>query len=373
MMEWCFSREVDGFVVPRFEELLDQHPSPDIWSRCGFNGSGTFGWPDNFDDSEMTDLPMEENCLRMQFGKISWENCQNGSSSTCGGGSGDSLKRIPAAHDVPNFQLSGSMGADEADDIFLNSLLEEYLPGAECDDNLLYLSPESCGGVIPADSNSTNNVLDMQSIPCDTPTKYFGDQSFSQSTSWDSGEITMPNLTNCHSFDQSDGRQVKALETKLVLPCGQSSSSRCLGEETSLEESVLQELEAVLTQITEKTRLCFRDSLYRLAHNSNEQASVQTRVEGAHDETSSGKTEAGESETNSIDRAVANLMFNKVDANACNLVPAMAAKFVRKPISCNYSWNNEEIVLFPQPSTLSTDTLVPVCVQHDSKANTRFN
>ncbi|GAB4832142.1 hypothetical protein Ancab_006159 [Ancistrocladus abbreviatus] len=373
-MDWCVGSEIDDFVVPRHEELLDQLPSPNSWSQWGTNESGSSGWPNNFGATKIAHLPDEENCLRMLFGKVGCQNSKNDASSMYGVGSEDSLKRIPVTHDLPDLQFNNSMGMDQMDDIFLNSLLKEHLLGTECNDNLLYLSPESHYGVMPADSNSTTLVLDMQSIPSDTETKYFGNHGFSQSASWDRGEITMPNLSKCDYFDQSDGKQEKASEAKLVLLCDQNSSSsyRSLGKVTSLEESVLQELEAALTQLTEKTRLCFRDSLYRLALNSNEKASTQTQSEGAHEKTRSRRTETAESETNGIDRAVANLMFKKVDANTCDLLPAMSAKFKEKLMSSNYSWNHEEIVLFSQPSTLSTDRHVPALARQDP-TSTRFN
>ncbi|KAF9595626.1 hypothetical protein IFM89_001499 [Coptis chinensis] len=43
-----------------------------------------------------------------------------------------------------------------------------------------------------------------------------------------------------------------------------------LDEETSMEENALQELEVAMTQLTQETRICFRDALYRLARSSEQ-------------------------------------------------------------------------------------------------------
>jgi len=106
---------------------------------------------------------------------------------------------------------------------------------------------------------------------------------------------------------------------------GRGGVSRYEEEEKSPEESVLQELERVTSQLTEQTRTCFRDALYRLAENSKQQT-VNSNQNGGHmaeeddlmmvDDDESlrlGKTEATESKTNAIDRAIANLMFKKTE------------------------------------------------------------
>lgn len=94
---------------------------------------------------------------------------------------------------------------------------------------------------------------------------------------------------------------------------------------SSLEESMLNTLENVLNQLNDKTRICVRDSLYRLAKNSL-QTSRNDLVEGIglNDPSLSGSNgassrsrvkEVTEPRTNAIDRTVAYLMFSKVDAN----------------------------------------------------------
>lgn len=107
-----------------------------------------------------------------------------------------------------------------------------------------------------------------------------------------------------------------------MVPAEESGINGQVGCETSLEESVLQELQGVMDQMTENTRICFRDALYRLAKNSKHGV---TQYQNAMQRTSqsaisrSERTQTRESETNTIDRAIANLMFSKMDFNARNM------------------------------------------------------
>lgn len=90
---------------------------------------------------------------------------------------------------------------------------------------------------------------------------------------------------------------------------------------SSIEESTLQNLEAIISQFNDKTRIHFRDALYRLARDTKHQnvvedldgdVSMQEAMPWAvHNEAlRSDDKKPMESETNSVDRAVANLMFN---------------------------------------------------------------
>lgn len=89
------------------------------------------------------------------------------------------------------------------------------------------------------------------------------------------------------------------------------------GNEISMEESVLQHLEYLTSQLTEETRICFRDSLYRLADNSKHDDACQSR-NAMPDQDSKWfrEEERTESQTNVIDRTVANLLFSNPDFGA---------------------------------------------------------
>ncbi|KAH0927409.1 hypothetical protein HID58_019665 [Brassica napus] len=100
------------------------------------------------------------------------------------------------------------------------------------------------------------------------------------------------------------------------------------GDELSSEELVLQDLQRASGKLTDETRKCFRDTFYRLARNSQEKFdSVSTNTEEFYmpasryaygDSTRMSREEEIESGTNSIDRAVANLTYNKMDSNISN-------------------------------------------------------
>ncbi|KAL8162659.1 hypothetical protein V2J09_014148 [Rumex salicifolius] len=134
-----------------------------------------------------------------------------------------------------------------------------------------------------------------------------------------------------------------ACPSKVLHPCYKKRSNRrngsrgsgCTREEVSLEEAVLNDLGETLTQLSTSTRLCFRDSLYRLAQNSTKHTLLScqakdpspydlSEMEVEDEQMRSGETAKAESETNTIDRAVANFVFKKVDVNTQDLRPAMS-------------------------------------------------
>lgn len=80
---------------------------------------------------------------------------------------------------------------------------------------------------------------------------------------------------------------------------------------------------------------------------------------------------ATESETNSIDRAVANLLFNKMDFDPQDLPTSSLVNFEQEDMmtmdSCNYSLNQQETHYPPHPTTLlqadAEDDEVPIFSQ----------
>uniref|UniRef100_A0A1J3IQA9 Protein LNK3 n=1 Tax=Noccaea caerulescens TaxID=107243 RepID=A0A1J3IQA9_NOCCA len=99
-------------------------------------------------------------------------------------------------------------------------------------------------------------------------------------------------------------------------------------DDLSTEELVLQDLQIASGKLTDVARKCFRDTFYRLARNSQDKSdSVSTNSEEFHmqasrfnygDRTRLSREEEIESETNSMDRAIANLTFNKMESNISN-------------------------------------------------------
>lgn len=80
---------------------------------------------------------------------------------------------------------------------------------------------------------------------------------------------------------------------------------------------------------------------------------------------------ATESETNSIDRAVANLLFNKMDFDPQDLPTSSLVNFEQEDMmtmdSCNYSLNQQETHYPSHPTTLlqadAEDDEVPIFSQ----------
>ncbi|KAF2615732.1 hypothetical protein F2Q70_00009853 [Brassica cretica] len=83
--------------------------------------------------------------------------------------------------------------------------------------------------------------------------------------------------------------------------------------------------------LTDETRKCFRDTFYRLARSSQEKLDSDNNTDSGEfhmqasryddygdNTTRLSREEEIESETNSIDRAVANLTYNKMESNISN-------------------------------------------------------
>lgn len=359
MMDWYFGHDVGDLVVPKDQEYFDRLPSPDSWSQWGSAGFGNLGWPNNFNAEKIVNPPNERPHQRMSFGRFNNEMSQSEErsfgSSSLGVSYEHPLQRNSASCGRPDYQVDDLMEADAMDDIFMSSLLEDDYPAAAHNQSSVGMPPQPHCIVMPADSESTNMMMEFQSISSDT-----------DGAGNSNRHITVSNLGYGSSSGQSHGSSVKALETMDMLP---SDPRRCGDEDSSIEESVLLGLEAVLSQLSSSTRLCFRDSLYRLAKRSKQQLSAETQMEDLSLETGneqirSTRTGTAESETNTIDRAVANLMFNEAQANIQDHFPPVSAKFEHQGTACaaayNYESNQPDSFAVSKPMTLQADSEVPV-------------
>uniref|UniRef100_A0A7C9B098 Uncharacterized protein n=1 Tax=Opuntia streptacantha TaxID=393608 RepID=A0A7C9B098_OPUST len=270
MMDWYFGHDVGDLVVPKDREYFDRLPSPDSWSQWGSGGFGNLGWPNNFIAEKIVNPEDERPYQRTLFGRCNNEmsqpdrECSFGS-STLGASYEDPLQRNSAPCGRPDYQVDDLMESDAMDDIFMSSLLEDDFPAAAHNHSSLGMPPQPQCVVMPADSDSTNMMIEFQSISSDT-----------DGAGNSNGRVSVSNLHYGDSSGQSNGSSVKALETMDMLP---SAPTRCGEEDSSIEESVLLGLEAVLSQLSNSTRLCFRDSLYRLAKRSKQQLSAEAEVE----------------------------------------------------------------------------------------------
>ncbi|VVA97327.1 unnamed protein product [Arabis nemorensis] len=168
-------------------------------------------------------------------------------------------------------------GIEQMDDIFLSSILED-VPGNSED--------------VHRTSSSNNSV---------------------GSSSMYGGGREVP-MFQCH---------VMPLKGEAPYTISDLSGEDNMFDELSSEEVVLQDLQRASGKLTDETRKCFRDTFYRLARNSydkldSEEFHMQASRYDYGDATRLSREEEIESETNSIDRAIANLTFNKMESNISN-------------------------------------------------------
>lgn len=132
---------------------------------------------------------------------------------------------------------------------------------------------------------------------------------------------------------QPNSRQTEGSpDVKAFIPSEQNLSNKgsSSSKEESLEAAVLQELKDVTLQMNQKTRICFRDALYRLAKSSRRQHRADKSSTGFTTEEESGFTteeespfisdqneqsssKSMESETNIFDRTIMSLLFHEMN------------------------------------------------------------
>uniref|UniRef100_A0A5B6YK64 Uncharacterized protein n=2 Tax=Davidia involucrata TaxID=16924 RepID=A0A5B6YK64_DAVIN len=316
-MDWYFGNDVDYLVVPKDWEPLDRLLSLDSWSLLGITAPESFA-SSNKCAVKGTNSTEEGFYFNVNRDLSAHDGVHSSNSSIFGGLREGSLQQT-LPHEWSDYQLNDLARIDQTDDIFLNSFFEEDKTGTESESF-----------------------------------------SYSPETEYDISSHT---------------RRKLAPVVNVSVPSEQYSMHGHVGDETSLEESVLQELERVMAQLTDRTRICFRDGLYRLAENSKQHAVNQSHngvfisekppSSTIHDETYRlVKTEVTESETNTIDRAIANLMSNTMDSNAQDFPAEASAGF--KPEASEtrgsfiYSLDASQTPpYFPCPTSLTRDTEVP--------------
>ncbi|XP_031251679.1 protein LNK3 isoform X2 [Pistacia vera] len=178
-------------------------------------------------------------------------------------------------------------------------------------------------GVLPANNRLTDMTLDSKSGSSDKhsigSSKYLQTHAFSPSVGWEE-EVAASPFIPCNTK-----QRLKAPVVRRQVPSEENTANELVADETSLEESVLQELRVVMEQMTDNTRIFFRDALYRLAESSKQHviilrqsgdSTAETPLGATHDtHMRSTEKQAMESETNVVDRTIANLMFSKMDVN----------------------------------------------------------
>ncbi|KAI5600509.1 hypothetical protein BDE02_01G029400 [Populus trichocarpa] len=378
-MEWYSGSGIDDFVVPEDREVYDRLPSPESWSKWCADASESHEFSNKrfLMDSKLTgeELKFNGEILSKEVESFYNGKDQSSGSSISGRLSEESLPQTALSCDQPDYQLDDLSEIEQLDEFFLSSFLED-LPRNENLNGSFCFSAEAECGMASADNRFTDTMSDLQSISNDAhgmgSSKYLKTHAFSPSLSWEEGEVAASHFNPCNS-DQKDLAPVKASLVNVLVPSEHDGMIGLVDEETSLQQSALQELEMVMAQLNDKTRICFRDALYRLASNSkqhpieqdqNGDLSMETPGTGEDEKMGSGGKTTVEMETNAIDRAIANLMFSKMDLNIRDFpvsAPVNSKQGISretKPLNCR--WNEPQGHDLPSYPNFRGDAEVPI-------------
>ncbi|KAI5600510.1 hypothetical protein BDE02_01G029400 [Populus trichocarpa] len=275
-MEWYSGSGIDDFVVPEDREVYDRLPSPESWSKWCADASESHEFSNKrfLMDSKLTgeELKFNGEILSKEVESFYNGKDQSSGSSISGRLSEESLPQTALSCDQPDYQLDDLSEIEQLDEFFLSSFLED-LPRNENLNGSFCFSAEAECGMASADNRFTDTMSDLQSISNDAhgmgSSKYLKTHAFSPSLSWEEGEVAASHFNPCNS-DQKDLAPVKASLVNVLVPSEHDGMIGLVDEETSLQQSALQELEMVMAQLNDKTRICFRDALYRLASNSKQ-------------------------------------------------------------------------------------------------------
>uniref|UniRef100_A0A6M2EEX2 Protein LNK3 n=1 Tax=Populus davidiana TaxID=266767 RepID=A0A6M2EEX2_9ROSI len=378
-MEWYSGSGIDDFVVPEDREVYDRLPSPESWSKWCADASESHEFSNKrfLMDSKLTgeELKFNGEILSKEVESFYNGKDQSSGSSISGRLSEESLPQTALSCDQPDYQLDDLSEIEQLDEFFLSSFLED-LPRNENLNGSFCFSAEAECDMASADNGFTDTMSDLQSISNDAhgmgSSKYLKTHAFSPSLSWEEGEVAASHFNQCNS-DQKYLAPVKASLVNVLVPSEHDSMIGLVDEETSLQQSALQELEMVMAQLNDKTRICFRDALYRLASNSkqhpikqdqNGDLSMETPGTGEDEKMGSGGKTTIEMETNAIDRAIANLMFCKMDLNIRDFpvsAPVNSKQGISretKPLNCR--WNEPQGHDLPSCPSFRGDAEVPI-------------
>ncbi|XP_033138446.1 protein LNK4 isoform X2 [Brassica rapa] len=287
----CYSkRNGEDLVVPSYQETSDSYQSSDMWGGWSMNSQKAaekcfdFDVINNgFSGGLYSQMDMEMEMEMGTSGEVKQEE------------EDEESKRFKSAGCFYNStsSLHDFDGIQQMDDMFF-SILED-VPG----NGNLHCFKESDNNSPGSSSVAYLDTLDGREVP-----------------------MYQYNWEACNDMPLMEGEE----PMKISDLCEEKNL-----EEPSTEEVVLQDLQRASEKLTDVTRKCFRDTFYRLAKNSQlkcESGNINTE-EFLQDTTFSGNiNKKTESETNSIDRAVANLTFNNMESNMRNIPPP-------KRVSCN--------------------------------------
>nr|KYP40145.1 hypothetical protein KK1_038514 [Cajanus cajan] len=331
-MDWYYGSGVNDYLVPRDQDLLDRHPSPDYWSNWGISATEGFNSPKNF---FIMDFFEERFNNQIELEPSLHDKDQSSSSSVCGGLPEQSFHQTSLSCDHPNYQLQDLPRFQPLNDAFLDSVPED-LPHVDVEnlDKSTNISPGN-------QCSSTPGILQ-------------NDITASKSVSSNSESKDCMHIEDCNKDD--DGTH----------------------EQSSLEEFILKDLEMVIGQFTDRTRICFRDALYRLARNTEQQHTMldhdeelNIQKEKPHADQNEAMRRSQdkkpmESETNNIDRIIAHLMFKSMEFNIhdpplTSSISSMQQVIASKDVHQNNSkaLTVAEKPCYSHPQKLPVDGVIP--------------
>ncbi|KAI4383920.1 hypothetical protein MLD38_009704 [Melastoma candidum] len=375
-MDGYYGRGIDLLPVPHDQELSDRLPSPNSWSRWGVLRPGALG-----EENMLPDDGSNGGACGARLGVLQ-DDCRF---DVC-------LSLLDDYH--PGYGQSRPTAEESVHDfLYGNSSLDD-LQSAENgrQHGPLCLCSQCDRDVIP----SGDSWFDLISSPglqmSAEMSAELEEQSLSESRDLDDGGGETPAVPlnmKGHAFDTvfASERQVTAQCWHLIsfhdsrpyngkiFPSGQSGQQHYPDvSESSSEEVALEDLKMAVTLLSDWTRICLRDALYRLADNSKQRL---VRADGQERGSSIRKPPLtladkrspkgpNESKTNVIDRAVANIMFNRMDSwsqedrysasahagsNTVNLCACVA--------QCSPDWNLPAIYLDENDYQCSQEFEVP--------------
>ncbi|XP_010271803.1 PREDICTED: uncharacterized protein LOC104607793 isoform X1 [Nelumbo nucifera] len=346
-MDWYILGGYDDPIDPKHQGPIDRFPLQNYHSQSGVATLNGFASTNKYGIG-MTNLTREELGLDGKFIHNEGENgiygqSSSGSSSCRGYPMVDNNRENPEASldrrkvpcGRPDYQLEGLTGTNRMDDIFLSLLMEQNLSNMENLASPASTFSESECSMIPFHDFLMDMIANSQCISKDLSGQCNSmnqkTHAFPPSTIWNRvmNNSYFPRPSN---LEQAKDFSMKKAPLDTILNpgeiCSPYKADGHLDVENSVEESVLQELKVVITQVklTKQTRICFRDALYRLA-NSNRQQHMLPDGETYVDNTSSetfgelsrfGRMTPPELGKSFVDRTIENLLFNTLNCTGPN-------------------------------------------------------
>ncbi|CAA3000287.1 protein LNK4 isoform X1 [Olea europaea var. sylvestris] len=304
-MDWYFGSDIEDLVVPNNKEMSDMIPSPyslSPWENATF---GSFNSPKKCRIAGTEELPLSGTTFSSEVDQL----C---STRVCIGLQDDFYQWSTSPREQLDFQLNDVARFDEADDIFVQSLLEENGSGIHAASSVNF-SPTSSNEYMTPSNLSRDLISESKTVQ---------DHIDNTGHSQDLEKYTFSASPDCKNEAKNDPFTLAtAMEVDVPFSLEHNSADKHITEEKiSLEESVYLELRSLTVQLTDNTRICIRDALYRLAKNSKHEETKQEGNEApaecsptAYSETSRLDDTDEEESTNAIDRTVANLLFHNIN------------------------------------------------------------